>query len=88
MPYCRGELLRGPLYYVMILLIATLAAWRISPVPLIALSLMCGGDGLADIAGRNIGGPRLPHNPQKTWAGSMAMLIGASALAASCWAAI
>lgn len=73
---CRSELLRGPLYYVVVLLIATLAAWRLSPVPMVALALMCGGDGLADIAGRNIGGPPLPHNPRKTWAGSIAMFLG------------
>lgn len=38
---------------------------------------MCGGDGLADIAGRRWGnGFSLPWNRNKTWAGSVAMLIG------------
>ena len=78
-PACRSELLRGPLYYVIVLLVATLAVWRTSPVPIVALALMCGGDGLADIAGRNIKGPALPHNPAKTWAGSIAMFSGAAA---------
>lgn len=44
---------------------------------LIALSLMCGGDGLADIVGRRLGHlGRLPYNPAKSWAGSAAMFIG------------
>ncbi|KAK9792969.1 hypothetical protein WJX73_002678 [Symbiochloris irregularis] len=77
----KGELLRGPLYYVLVLLAATLTLWRTSPVPAVALALMCGGDGLADIAGRNLRGPSLPHNPRKTWAGSIAMFIGGSVMA-------
>ena len=81
----RSELLRGPLYYVIVLLIATVAAWRMSPVPIVALAFMCGGDGLADIAGRNIGGPKLPNNSRKTWAGSIAMLLGNPCHSVSCW---
>lgn len=47
---------------------------------------MCGGDGLADIIGRRFGGnAKLPHNSNKSWAGSAAMFAGAvaSALEAS-----
>ena len=37
----------------------------------------CGGDGLADIVGRRLGSTNpLPWNPQKSWAGSAAMLLG------------
>ena len=41
---CR-ELLRGPLYYVLILILCALIFWRESPVGLISLAMMCGGDG-------------------------------------------
>lgn len=36
---------------------------------IVALMLMCGGDGLADIAGRRWGHARLPWAPRKSWAG-------------------
>lgn len=74
---CRSELLRGPLYYVLVLMAATVVYWRESPVGVVAMSLMCGGDGLADVVGRRLGqGNRLPWNPAKSWAGSAAMLLG------------
>ena len=76
---CRSELLRGPLYYVLVLMAATTVYWRDSPVGVVAMSLMCGGDGLADVVGRRLGqGNRLPWNPAKSWAGSAAMLLGES----------
>ena len=68
---------RGPLYYVIVLVAATALYWRGSPVGLVAASLMCGGDGLADIVGRRLGrGHRLPWNADKSWAGSAAMFAG------------
>lgn len=48
-------------------------------VGLIIASLMCGGDGLADIVGRRLGrGNPLPWNGEKSWAGSAAMFAGAA----------
>lgn len=41
---CR-ELLRGPLIYVVAMVFATVVFWRNSPVGVVAISLMCGGDG-------------------------------------------
>jgi len=41
----KSELLRGPLYYVVVMVFATIAFWRASPVGIVAISLMCGGDG-------------------------------------------
>ena len=74
---CRSELLRGPLYYVLVLMAATTTYWRESPVGVVAMSLMCGGDGLADVVGRRLGrGNALPWNPAKSWAGSGAMFLG------------
>ena len=41
---CR-ELLRGPLYYVLVLSVCTVFFWRESPVGMLGLATMCGGDG-------------------------------------------
>ncbi len=73
----RSELLRGPLYYVLILVAVTSIFWRENPIGVVALSLMCGGDGLADIIGRRFGGNnKLPYNESKSISGSMAMFAG------------
>jgi len=71
------ELLGGPFYYAIILVAITLLWWRNSATGLLVAAVMCGGDGLADIAGRRWGnGLSLPWNSNKTWAGSVAMLVG------------
>lgn len=70
------EILRGPLFYGLIFVICTVVFWRTSPVGILALMLMCGGDGLADIIGRRWGAAKLPFNAQKSWAGSAAMAVG------------
>ena len=49
------EILRGPLYYGIVFVVCTVLFWRHSPVGLLALMAMCGGDGLADIVGRRWG---------------------------------
>jgi phytol kinase len=69
------ELLRGPLYYVAVLVFSTVLFWRDSPVGVMALAMMCGGDGVADIVGRRFGASKLPYNPGKSWAGSLAMFL-------------
>uniref|UniRef100_A0A803NWP4 phytol kinase n=1 Tax=Cannabis sativa TaxID=3483 RepID=A0A803NWP4_CANSA len=60
------ELLRGPLYYVIVLILCALVFWRESPVAVISLSMMCGGDGVADIMGRRFGSAKIPYNPDKS----------------------
>ncbi|MEB3213578.1 MAG: phosphatidate cytidylyltransferase [Leptolyngbyaceae bacterium] len=70
------ELLRGPLYYGIGFIVCTLLFWRTSPTGILALMMMCGGDGLADIIGRRFGTRKLPFSPEKSWAGSLAMLVG------------
>lgn len=70
------EILRGPMFYGMVFVVATLVYWRASPIGITALMLLCGGDGLADIVGRRFGRRRLPINGGKTWAGSLAMFVG------------
>jgi phytol kinase len=75
------EILKGPLYYGLAFVICTIAFWRTSPVGIVALMLMCGGDGLADIIGRRFGVHKLPFSPGKSWVGSGAMFLGSWAFA-------
>jgi phytol kinase len=70
------EILRGPLYYGLIFVVLTIVFWYNSPTGIIALMLMCGGDGLAEILGRRYGKNHFPWNPQKSWQGSLGMFIG------------
>ncbi len=72
----RREILRGPLYYGIVFVVLTLLYWVNSPIGMVALMLMCGGDGLADIIGRRYGKSKLPWNAQKSWMGSVSMLLG------------
>jgi len=73
------ELLRGPLYYGVVFVVCTVLFWRYSPVGILALMVMCGGDGLADVVGRRWGKAKLPFSSQKSWAGSSAMFLGSVA---------
>jgi phytol kinase len=70
------EILRGPLYYGIVFVLCTILFWRHSPIGILALMLMCGGDGLADVIGRRWGRRKLPFNAEKSWAGSAAMFLG------------
>jgi phytol kinase len=72
----RRELLRGPLFYGIIFVILTVLYWYDSPIGIIALMLMCGGDGLADILGRRFGYRKIPWSDDKSWVGSFGMFIG------------
>ncbi len=78
----RREILRGPLYYGVAFIVLTLVFWRNSPIGMIGLMLLCGGDGLADIVGKRVGGIRLPWSGKKTLAGSITMLVGGFLFAA------
>jgi len=78
----RREILRGPLFYGILFVILTIVYWKNSPIGMVALMLMCGGDGLADILGRRFGKAKLPWNPQKSLAGSAGMFVGGWILAA------
>ncbi|KAF8397791.1 hypothetical protein HHK36_016714 [Tetracentron sinense] len=69
------ELLRGPLYYVLVLILCATIFWRESPIGMISLAMMCGGDGVADIMGRRYGVLKIPYNQQKSWAGSISMFV-------------
>ncbi|MCX6072173.1 MAG: phosphatidate cytidylyltransferase [Chloroflexi bacterium] len=77
----RREILRGPLYYGIVFVLCTLIFWRTSPVGILALMLMCGGDGLADLVGRRWGKAKLPFNASKSWVGSLTFLLAGFAFA-------
>ncbi len=72
----RREILRGPLYYGIVFVLLTIIYWKNSPIGIISLMLMCGGDGLADIFGRKWGKNKILWNNSKSWAGSLGMLLG------------
>lgn len=72
----RREILRGPLYYGIAFVALTILFWKDSPTGIIALMLLCGGDGLADVIGKRLGTARLPWSKNKTWAGTIAMFAG------------
>ena len=77
----RQELLHGPLYYAAAHVAATLLFWRHSPAGVLGLAVLCGGDGLAEVVGRSIRTPRLPHNRNKSVGGSMACWLGGASTA-------
>jgi len=70
------EMLLGPLFYGIVFVALTIIYWTDSPIGIIALMLVCGGDGLADIIGSKIKFGSLPWSRQKTLAGTAAMFIG------------
>jgi phytol kinase len=72
----RREILRGPLFYGIVFVVLTILYWKDSPIGMVALMLMCGGDGLADVLGRRYGRIGLPWNTRKSWVGSLGMLLG------------
>ena len=78
----RREILYGPLFYGIVFVVMTLLYWKTTPIGMVALMLMCGGDGLADIMGRGIRSPKLPWSKGKSVAGSAGMFIGGWVLAA------
>lgn len=72
----RREILHGPLYYGIIFVLLTILYWYDNPIGIVALMLLCGGDGLADIFGRRYGKRKLPWNMRKSWLGSTMMFLG------------
>jgi phytol kinase len=70
------EILRGPTFYGLIFVICTVLFWYDTPIGIVALMQLCGGDGLADILGRRYGRTRIPWNRHKSWMGSLGMFLG------------
>lgn len=72
----RTEILRGPLFYGIVFVVLTLVFWKDSPVGIVALMMLCGGDGLADVVGRRAPLMRLPWSKGKSLGGSLAVFAG------------
>jgi phytol kinase len=72
----RREILRGPLFYGLMVMAITLIYWKDSLISIPALMMMCGGDGIADIVGRRIESEKLPWSPEKSVAGTLSVFAG------------
>lgn len=72
----RTEILKGPLFYGIVFVILTIGFWYDSPIGIIALMILCGGDGLAAIIGTRYGTAKLPWSRDKSWAGLAAVFLG------------
>jgi phytol kinase len=72
----KKEILRGPLFYGIVFILVTIFYWKTTPSGVIALMILCGGDGLADLVGKSYGKHPLPWSTKKTWQGSIGMLAG------------
>ncbi len=70
------EILRGPLFYGIMFVLLTLVFWRDSPTGIVALMMLCGGDGIADLIGRAIKSPKLSWSENKSIAGSLGVFVG------------
>ena len=77
----QREILRGPLFYGIAFVLLTILFWRETPIGMVALMILCGGDGLADILGKRIPGPKLPWSKRKSLVGSLTMFFGGFILA-------
>jgi phytol kinase len=70
------EILRGPLFYGIMFVVLTIVFWRKSPTGIVALMMLCGGDGIADLIGRRIKSPKLSWSEEKSIAGSLGVFAG------------
>jgi len=76
------EILRGPLYYGIMFVMMTVLFWKDSPVGIVALMMMCGGDGIADVVGRRVISAKLPWSREKSYAGLVSVFLGGWAMSA------
>lgn len=71
----KAELLQGPLLYGIVFVLITILFWKTIHA-VVALMILCGGDGIADIIGSRVKSYKLPWTKSKTIAGSLAMFLG------------
>ncbi len=71
----RKEILKGPLFYGIVFVIITIIFWRNAPAGIIALMMLCGGDGMADIIGNSFQKIPIPWAKRKSLFGSAGMLL-------------
>jgi phytol kinase len=72
----RRDILKGPLFYGIVFIVITIMYWKTTPIGIIALMLLCGGDGLADILGSRLKSAPIPWSKNKSIIGTLAMLTG------------
>jgi phytol kinase len=72
----RREILKGPLFYGIAFVALTIVYWKDTPTGIIALMMLCGGDGLAEVVGSRFGKSHLFWSKKKTWLGTLGMLLG------------
>ena len=72
----RREILKGPLFYGIVFVVLTILFWKDSYIGIVALMMLCGGDGLADIVGKRIKSRPIPWSKNKTIAGSLSVFAG------------
>lgn len=79
----------GVLLYPLAVLILILAFWRRLEVAAAAWGILAFGDGMASVVGMTLGRRKLPWNPAKSWAGTLAYWLfgGAAAAALLPWTA-
>ena len=65
----------GIVLYPAVLLVLVLVFWRRLEVVAAVWAILAFGDGMAAIAGKALGSARLPWNPDKSWAGSLAFWV-------------
>jgi len=65
----------GILLYPLAVLGLILWFWHSLPLAAAAWGILALGDGMASLVGQALGGPRLPWNPAKGWAGSLAFVV-------------
>lgn len=70
------EILKGPFFYGVAFVVITILFWKESPIGIIALMILSGGDGFADVVGRRVPSLPLKWSPGKSLAGTIAMFLG------------
>jgi phytol kinase len=78
----RKEILRGPLFYGIAFVLLTIVFWRDNVIGIVALMVLCGGDGLADVIGKRVPSEKIPWSRRKSWAGTVGMFAGSWVFAA------
>lgn len=80
-----SEILRGPLIYGVAHVVLTLACWTDGPAGVLAVAMLCGGDGFAEVCGRRWGRATgtVPWaaRRRKTVAGSLGFVVAGFVLA-------
>ena len=81
----KRELLKGPLFYGVMIVLITVFFWE-TPHAILSLIILCVGDGVADLIGSRSKSKKLIWSKSKTYAGSLAMFIGSTAVSLLyCW---